>query len=87
MTRLPPFSLTLTRTPPEPLRCTGPRRTPEEYDRLAASQVKIKILERLFAFLRRAEDKSSPARRTYKKEFDKKVKNLSGFEPGDGMHL
>lgn len=85
-TELLPFSLTLSWEPPRSLTFIGPRRTPEKYDRLAPRQTKIKVFDRLFAFFRRARDKSSQARRTYKKHLNKKVKHLQRFGSHDWVY-
>lgn len=60
---------------------------PEKYTLLAGSQIKIKKLDRLSDFLRKVEDKSSPARRTFKKFFDKKVRNPKRVEPVEWFYI
>lgn len=82
-----PFSLTLGCEPPGSLTITGCRGTPEEYDRMTPSEVKTKLMNRLFDFLRRAETRFSQARRTYKKNFDKTSKHLKRSKPGECFYI
>lgn len=80
---MPPFGLKLSRKLPGSLTFTGKRRTLEGHGRLAPSQIKRGILDTLFAFLYRAEDKFIQARQTYKSYFAKEVKHLKRLELGD----